>query len=51
MIVLYYREMQGYDNLKEQMLQNKSNLISVMYLGEMWKERQKVIEGQKFLQQ
>jgi hypothetical protein len=47
MIVLYYREVQGCDNLKEQVLQDKNNLISVMYLGDMWKERQRGTEGQR----
>lgn len=47
MIVLYYREVQGCDNLKEQMLQDKNNLISVMYLWDIWKERQRGIEGQR----
>jgi hypothetical protein len=39
--------MQGCDNLKEQMLQDKNNLISVMYLKEIWKERQEAMEGQR----
>ncbi|PNF40816.1 hypothetical protein B7P43_G16585 [Cryptotermes secundus] len=44
MIVLNYREVQGCDNLKKQTLQDKNNLISVMYLWDIWKERQRGIK-------
>jgi hypothetical protein len=43
---LSYRRVQGCDNLSEQALQDKNNLMSVMSIGDMWKENQEGMEGQ-----